>query len=84
MDHLLKTEPTEYSFAELQEDGEAAWDSGTNPTAVMHLREMKPSDRLVIYETGKVRDVWNAKDLGAMEDYVAEVPGHGVVLLRVK
>jgi hypothetical protein len=32
----------------------------------------------------KVRDVWNGKDLGAMEDYTAEVPGHGVVLLRVK
>jgi alpha-galactosidase len=32
----------------------------------------------------KVRDVWNAKDLGAMEEYVASVPGHGVVLLRVK
>ena len=24
----------------------------TNPTAVKHLREMKPGDRLVIYETG--------------------------------
>jgi len=32
----------------------------------------------------KVRDVWNAKVLGAMEDYTASVPGHGVVLLRVK
>jgi len=32
----------------------------------------------------QVRDVWNAKDLGAMEEYVASVPGHGVVLLRVK
>jgi len=28
--------------------------------------------------------VWNAKVLGAMEDYTASVPGHGVVLLRVK
>ena len=52
MDYLLKTEPAEYSFAELQKDGETAWDGVTNPTAVMHLRGMKTGDRLVIYETG--------------------------------
>ncbi|HXR32859.1 MAG TPA: EVE domain-containing protein [Verrucomicrobiae bacterium] len=55
MDYLLKTEPTEYSFAELQKDGETAWDGVTNATAVMHLRAMKAGDRLVIYETGKVK-----------------------------
>lgn len=32
-----------------------------------------------------VRDIWAAKDLGEMEDpYTVTVPGHGVVLLRVK
>jgi alpha-galactosidase len=31
-----------------------------------------------------VRDIWNAKDLGAMSDpYRATVPAHGVILLRV-
>jgi len=29
------------------------WDGVTNPTAVKHLREMKPGDRLVIYHTGE-------------------------------
>lgn len=55
MDYLLKTEPTEYTFAQLQKDGETAWDGVTNPTAVMHLRGMKAGDRLVIYETGNVK-----------------------------
>jgi predicted RNA-binding protein with PUA-like domain len=55
MDYLLKTEPTEYSFAELVKDGETAWDGVTNPTAVMHLRGMKAGDRLAIYETGNVK-----------------------------
>jgi hypothetical protein len=32
----------------------------------------------------KVREVWHAKALGAMEEYVVSVPGHGVVLLRMK
>ncbi len=55
MDYLLKTEPTDYSFAELQRDGETTWDGVTNPTALKHLREMREGDRLVIYETGNVK-----------------------------
>jgi len=50
--YLLKTEPTEYSFADLQKDGETEWDGVSNPVAVRHLGEMKPGARLVIYETG--------------------------------
>jgi predicted RNA-binding protein with PUA-like domain len=53
--YLLKTEPTEYSFAELMKDRETRWDGVSNPTAVKHLREMKAGDRLIIYETGSVR-----------------------------
>lgn len=50
--YLLKTEPTEYSFAQLQRDKKTVWDGVSNPTAVKNLREMKPGARLVIYETG--------------------------------
>ena len=52
MDYLLKTEPTVYSFADLQRDKNTVWDGVTNPVAVRHLREMKAGDRLVIYHTG--------------------------------
>jgi predicted RNA-binding protein with PUA-like domain len=52
MDYLLKTEPTVYSFADLQRDQNTIWDGVTNPAAVKHLREMKPGDHLVIYHTG--------------------------------
>jgi predicted RNA-binding protein with PUA-like domain len=52
MDYLLKTEPTVYSFADLQRDKSTIWDGVTNPVAVKNLREMKPADRLVIYHTG--------------------------------
>ncbi|MGB8474353.1 MAG: EVE domain-containing protein [Candidatus Acidiferrum sp.] len=51
-DYLLKTEPSEYSFADLQRDGATLWDGVTNATAVKNLREMKAGARLVIYETG--------------------------------
>jgi predicted RNA-binding protein with PUA-like domain len=52
MDYLLKTEPTVYSFADLVREKQTIWDGVTNPTAVKHLREMKPGERLVIYHTG--------------------------------
>jgi len=50
--YLLKTEPSEYSFADLQRDKVTTWDGVTNPVAVRNLREMTPGTRLVIYETG--------------------------------
>jgi predicted RNA-binding protein with PUA-like domain len=53
MDYLLKTEPSEYSFADLQRDRETIWDGVSNPVALKHLRAMKPGERLVIYETGE-------------------------------
>ena len=55
MHYLLKTEPSEYSFADLQRDGATIWDGVTNPAAVKNLREMKPGAQLVIYHTGDER-----------------------------
>ncbi|HTZ95035.1 MAG TPA: EVE domain-containing protein [Terriglobales bacterium] len=52
MDYLLKTEPSEYSFADLQRDQTTIWDGVSNPVALKNLRGMKPGERLVIYETG--------------------------------
>ena len=51
-DYLLKTEPSEYSFEDLQRDKTTTWDGVSNATAVKHLREMTAGARLVIYETG--------------------------------
>jgi predicted RNA-binding protein with PUA-like domain len=53
MDYLLKTEPSEYSFADLQRDKSTIWDGVSNPVALKHLREMKPGEHLVVYETGE-------------------------------
>jgi predicted RNA-binding protein with PUA-like domain len=51
--YLLKTEPSEYSFADLQRDKETVWDGVSNPVALKNLREMKPGTKLIIYETGE-------------------------------
>jgi predicted RNA-binding protein with PUA-like domain len=50
--YLLKTEPSEYSFADLQRDKRTIWDGVSNPVALRHLREMQPGSKLIIYETG--------------------------------
>ena len=52
MDYLLKTEPSAYSFANLEREKTTIWDGVTNPVAVKNLRGMKPGERLVIYHTG--------------------------------
>ena len=52
MPYLLKTEPSVYSFADLQRDNTTIWDGVTNPVALKNLRGMKAGDRLVIYHTG--------------------------------
>lgn len=57
MNYLLKTEPSEYSFADLQRDKTTVWDGVTNPTAVKNLREMRRGTKLVIYHTGDERRV---------------------------
>ena len=53
--YLLKTEPTGYSFADLQRDSVTEWDGVSNPVALRNLREMKPGTKLIIYETGAVK-----------------------------
>ena len=55
MPYLLKTEPSEYSFVKLQNEGTTIWDGVSNPVALKHLREMKSGDQLIIYETADVK-----------------------------
>jgi len=52
MPYLLKTEPSEYSFADLARDKTTVWDGVSNPVALRNLREMPPGAELVIYHTG--------------------------------
>ena len=51
-DYLLKTEPSTYSFADLQKDNATIWDGVSNPVALRNMRGMQPNDRLIIYHTG--------------------------------
>jgi predicted RNA-binding protein with PUA-like domain len=52
MDYLLKTEPSTYSFADLQREKTTVWDGVSNPVALKNMRRMKAGERLLIYHTG--------------------------------
>jgi len=52
MYYLLKTEPSAYSFSDLERDKTTNWDGVTNPVAVRNLREMPKGSELIIYHTG--------------------------------
>lgn len=65
--YLLKTEPSEYSFADLSRDKETVWDGVSNPVALKNLRGMTPGDLLVIYETGDVKSAVGAASVVSVQ-----------------
>ena len=79
MDYLLKTEPSEYSFADLDRDKQTVWDGVSNPVALRHLREMKPGDRLIIYETGDHKSAVGTASVVSVE---ADDPRNPVVKIK--
>jgi predicted RNA-binding protein with PUA-like domain len=72
--YLLKTEPSEYSFADLSRDKETIWDGVSNPVALRNLRNMKPGDRLVIYETGDLKSAVGTASVVAVQGSDAKEP----------
>jgi predicted RNA-binding protein with PUA-like domain len=74
MNYLLKTEPTVYSFANLQRENTTIWDGVTNPVAVKNLRGMKPGDQLIIYHTGDEKTAVGTATVVSVDDSDARNP----------
>ena len=54
---LMKTEPEEFSYDDLERKGLEPWNGVRNPTALKHLRAMAEGDLFLFYHTGNVRAV---------------------------
>jgi predicted RNA-binding protein with PUA-like domain len=54
---LLKTEPGEYSYDDLEREGLARWDGVRNPVALRNLRAMTQGERVLVYHTGDEKAV---------------------------
>jgi predicted RNA-binding protein with PUA-like domain len=49
---LVKTEPDDYSFADLVKDKKTVWSGVSNAAALGHLRSIHKGDQVLIYHTG--------------------------------
>jgi predicted RNA-binding protein with PUA-like domain len=49
---LMKTEPTDYAFADLVKDKQTMWSGVSNPAALARLRTIRKGDEVFIYHTG--------------------------------
>lgn len=54
---LLKTEPNDYSFADLLREQRVVWDGVSNPLARKYLNAMRRGDEAFIYHTGSERAI---------------------------
>lgn len=54
---LVKTEPSTYSFADLQREKRTAWTGVKNAAAQINLRAMKVGDQVLVYHTGNEKAV---------------------------
>ena len=54
---LLKTEPGEYAYDDLEDEKRGRWDGVSNPAALRNLRAMKKGDRVLVYHTGDEKAV---------------------------
>jgi predicted RNA-binding protein with PUA-like domain len=52
---LLKTEPNDYSFDDLERDRRTEWDGVKNNLALKHMRDVRKGDEALVYHTGKER-----------------------------
>lgn len=49
---LFKTEPTAYSFQQLQQDKRTVWDGVKNNLALKNLKDIRKGEEVLIYHTG--------------------------------
>jgi predicted RNA-binding protein with PUA-like domain len=54
---IVKTEPSTYSYDDLERQKKAVWDGVKNNLALKHLRQMKPGDGVLVYHTGDEKAV---------------------------
>jgi predicted RNA-binding protein with PUA-like domain len=54
---LIKSEPSEYGWEDLLNNGEEIWDGIRNFQARNYLKEMKMGDLLLFYHSGKTKEI---------------------------
>jgi len=82
---IVKTEPSTYSYDDLERQKTAVWDGVRNNLALKHLRQMRPGDRVLVYHSGEQKAVVGVAEVtaAAYPDPKQKDPKLVVVDLRV-
>jgi predicted RNA-binding protein with PUA-like domain len=80
---LVKEEPENYAYGQLEREGRTVWAGVRNPVAQKHLRTIRRGDRIFYYHTGKekavvgvakaVTDAYSDPDDKAGHSYVVDI-----------
>lgn len=54
---IFKTEPDEFSFTDLEEEGRTVWNGVKNPLAQKFIKSAQPGDKVFIYHTAKEKKI---------------------------
>jgi len=54
---LLKSEPTVYSYSDLEKDKKTCWDGVASPGGLFQIKQVKKGDLAFIYHTGDEKQV---------------------------
>ena len=63
---LLKTEPGDYSYHDLEKAGLDIWDGVRNFSAQRNIGTMQPGDLAFIYHTGKEKSIIGVAEIASM------------------
>ena len=82
---LVKSEPEAYAWTDLVRDGKTAWTGVRNNAARLHLKAMRPGDRVLFYESMTTKAVVGTAEItrAAFPDTTADEPGWVAVELKV-
>jgi predicted RNA-binding protein with PUA-like domain len=83
---LMKTEPSEFSYADLETAGHTVWDGVRNALALKYLRAMQAGDWVLIYHTGEEKQIVGIATVtrGGYPDPRSDDPRSAVVDLKPK
>jgi predicted RNA-binding protein with PUA-like domain len=81
---LVKSEPDAYAFSDLVRDRRTAWTGVRNYAARLHLKAMRPKDRVLFYESVTTKAVVGIAEVtrAAFPDTTADEEGWVAVELK--
>ncbi len=81
---LVKSEPDAYAWTDLVRDRRTAWTGVRNNAARLHLKAMRPGDRVLFYESVTTKAVVGLAEVTkpAFADDTADEPGWVAVELK--